>query len=153
MGLKTLPPRTREPHDVRTLSVTYYDGYHVAKHRHDWAQLVWARRGMMRVIVGSYIWLVPPTRAIWIPANTDHEFSVKGEVAFRTLYIADERSRTIEREAGALEVSPLLAELIQHILSEGMLDPNTPTQDRLAGVLVDLVNAAQSVDLMLPLPA
>ena len=129
MGLKAAPSRKREAHDVRTLSVTYYDGYHVAKHRHNWAQLVWARSGMMRVIVGSNIWLVPPTRAIWIPANTDHEFSVTGKVAFRTLYIADERSRTIEREAGAFEVPPMLAELIQHILSEGMLDPNTPAQD------------------------
>lgn len=153
MGLKISPPSKREPHDVRTLSLTYYDGCHVGAHRHGWAQLIWARSGIMRVTVGSSIWLVPPTRAIWIPAHTSHEFSAKGEVAFRTLYIADERSLAVERQVGALEVSPLLAELILHILSEEMLDPSTPAQDRLAGVLVDLINAARSIDLMLPLPA
>lgn len=124
--------------------MTYYDGCHVHAHRHDWAQLVWTRSGMMRVTAGSNVWLVPPTRAIWIPAHTDHEFSVKGEVAFRTLYIAHKRSRAVERQLGALEVSPLLAELILYILAEEMLDPNRSAHDRLAGVLIDL---------MLPLPA
>ena len=151
--MKALPPIKRDPHDVRTLSVTYYDGVHVAEHCHDWAQLIWARSGMMRVVVGSTMWLVPPTRAIWIPARTNHEFSAKGEVAFRTLYLAGERSQTVERQLGALEVSPLLAELILHVLTETMLDPYQPAHDRIAGVLVDLINAAPSIDLMLPLPA
>jgi AraC-like DNA-binding protein len=106
----------------------------------------------MRVLAGDQLWIVPPTRAIWIPAGTEHEFRVKGEVAFRTLYVAAERGACIDRPIDAFEVAPLLAELILHILSLEMLDPNLPGHDRLAGLLVDLVNAAPSVDLMLPLP-
>jgi AraC-like DNA-binding protein len=151
--LTALQPIKRDPHDVRTLSITYYDGVHVAEHCHDWAQLIWARSGMMRVVVGTTMWLVPPTRAIWIPAHTNHEFSAKGEVAFRTLYVAGARSQTVERLLSALEVSPLLAELILHVLTETMLDPNKPAHNRLAGVLVDLINTAPSIDLMLPLPS
>ena len=141
-----------EPHDVRSLSLTYYDGYHVGAHRHDWAQLIYARSGMMRVLTGGHIWLVPPTRAIWIPANIGHEFACRGEVAFRTLYVAAGRGAQVTRMIGSIEVSPLLGELIQHVLSLEMLDPQLPAHDRLAGVLVDQINAAPPIDLMLPLP-
>ena len=98
------------------------------------------------------MWLVPPTRAIWIPAQTEHQFSVKGEVTFRTLYVAADRSSAVSRNIGALEVAPFLGELILHILSLQMLDPHVPAHDRLAGVLVDLIDDAPAIDLMLPLP-
>ena len=142
----------KETHDVRSLAVTYYDGFHLGAHRHEWAQLVYARSGMIRLFAGSELWFVPPTRAMWIPADTDHEFSTKGEVAFRTLYVSPQRSRFVTRGLGALEVSTFLGELILHILSHQMLDPHVPSEDRLAGVLVDLLNAAPSIDFMLPLP-
>jgi AraC-like DNA-binding protein len=141
-----------DTHDVRTLSVTYYDGYHVGTHRHDWSQLVYARSGMIQLLADGRIWFVPPTRAIWIPADTEHQFSIKGEVAFRTLYVSRQRSRDVKLGLGALEVSPLLGELILHILSHQILDPQVPSEDRLAGVLVDLLNTASSIDYMLPLP-
>lgn len=141
-----------EVHDVRSLSVTYYDGYHVGAHRHAWAQLVYARSGMVRLIAGDKVWFVPPTRAIWIPADTEHAFSTKGEVTFKTLYVSPKRSGTVTRGLSALEVSSFLSELILHILSQQLLDPSVPSEDRLAGVLVDLINAAPSIDFMLPLP-
>jgi predicted enzyme related to lactoylglutathione lyase/AraC-like DNA-binding protein len=52
----------------------------------------------------------------------------------------------------ALEVAPLLRELIVHITAIGMLDPQRPEHDRLAGVLMDLISTAPEIDLMLPLP-
>jgi AraC-like DNA-binding protein len=143
----------KDAHDVRSLALTYYDGYHVGAHRHDWAQLIYARSGMMRVLTGGQIWLVPPTRAIWIPANTEHEFACRGEVAFRTLYVAAGRSDGVLRGLGSFEVSPLLGALILYIMSLEMLDPQLPAHDRLAGVLVDQINAAAPIDLMLPLPS
>ena len=141
-----------EPYDVRSLSLTYHDGHKVASHRHEWAQLVYASSGMMRVLADGHVWLVPPTRAIWIPAGMEHQFNVRGEVAFRTLYVAPERSQSVERNIGALEVSFFLGELILHIHSRQMLDPRLPSHDRLAGVLVDLINDAPPIDLRLRLP-
>ena len=52
----------------------------------------------------------------------------------------------------ALEVAPLLRELIVHIVSLGMLDPQCAEHDRLASVLMDLIGQAREMDLMLPLP-
>jgi AraC-like DNA-binding protein len=77
---------------------------------------------------------------------------MKGEVALRTLYVEPAHCRNLKRGLGALEVSPLLAELILHILTTGMLDPGVEEHDRLAGVLIDLIAAARAMDLSLPLP-
>lgn len=140
-------------HDVRSLAATYRDGHHVGSHCHAWAQLIHATSGVMRVRADKGVWLVPPTRALWIPPGIEHEFFVKGEVAFRTLYVAPARAGFVTRSVGTLEVSPLLRELILHILALQILDPNLPDQDRLAGLLTDLLNTAAAIDLKLPLPS
>jgi AraC-like DNA-binding protein/mannose-6-phosphate isomerase-like protein (cupin superfamily) len=138
--------------DVRSLAVTFRDGHHLHAHAHPWAQLVYARSGVMHVTAEGRVWFVPPTRAIWIPAGVEHEIGVRGEVALRTLYISAERAGGVKRNVEALEVSPLLGELIMHILAAGMLDPAQAGHDRLAGVLMDLIASARGVDLALPLP-
>ncbi len=154
-----------EPWDVRSLAATYRSGHRLPAHGHGWAQLVFARTGVMHVTAEGQVWLVPPTRAVWIPAGVQHGIEFRGEVALRTLYIAPARAASIvpsvnddgvrpatDRGVHTLEVSPLLAALILHVLSLGMLDPGEPPQDRLAGVLTDLLAAAPRLDLALPLP-
>jgi hypothetical protein len=79
--------------DVRSLGVTYRDGHRVESHRHPWAQLIYARSGVMDVSTNRRLWFVPPTRAIWIPAGIQHAIAMRGEVALRTLYVAPERSQ------------------------------------------------------------
>lgn len=138
--------------DVRSLAMTFRNGYATDIHTHPWAQLVYARSGVMNVTAGDLVWFVPPTRAIWIPSRTPHRIETKGEVALRTLYIAPSRAGEIKRGVEALEVSPLLAELVLHVLSRQMLNPLKPEDDRLAGVLVDQIAAAPAIDLALPLP-
>lgn len=138
--------------DVRSLALTYRDGHAIDMHEHPWAQLIYARSGLMHVTAGDRVWFVPPTRAIWVPPRTPHAIGFKGEVALRTLYIADARAAPIARTVEALEVTPLLGELIVHVLSLGMLDPTRADHNRLAGVLIDLVAAAPGLDLALPLP-
>ena len=106
----------------------------------------------MRVITDEAAWLAPPTRAIWLPAGLAHEIVMKGEVAMRSLYIAPDRAQALPATAQVLEVAPLLRELILHILGIGMLDTRKPEQDRLAGLLIDLLLQARPQDLALPLP-
>jgi len=141
-----------ERFDVRTLASTYPDGFALHSHHHQWAQLVYARSGVMHVATPGQVFFVPPTRAIWIPPEVEHRIDMKGEVAMRTVYLSGRRAARLPRSVGAIEVSPLLGELIAHVLSYGMLDPTIAEQDRLAGVLMDLIAAAPGVDLALPLP-
>jgi AraC-like DNA-binding protein len=152
---------THERWDVRSLAATYRASHRLSAHRHGWAQLVYARTGVMHVTVEDRVWLVPPTRAAWIPAGLPHAIEFRGEVALRTLYLAPARAAQVVRpdEAGGaaractLEVSPLLSALVLHILAIGMLDPAVPRHDRLAGLLTDLLADAPALDLALPLPA
>jgi AraC-like DNA-binding protein len=144
--------RPDEPFDVRSLALTYRAGHAVMPHRHGWAQLLHARSGLMRVVTGDQLWLIPPTRALWIPANVEHRFTVQSETSFRSLYIDDKRSADIDRGLGALQVTPLFGELILYIMSLAMLDPRDPHHDRLAGLLVDLIRQADAIDTLLPLP-
>jgi AraC-like DNA-binding protein len=144
---------TRDGFDVRSLAVTLRAGAKLGEHRHPWAQLVFACSGVMRVSTSAETWLTPATRAIWLPPGVIHRIEILGEVAMRTVYIAPERAASIPDAPTTLEIAPLLRELILHITRIGMLAPDRPEDDRLAGVLVDLIRQARREDLGLPMPA
>jgi len=137
---------------VRGLAVTYRDGHRLDRHTHPWAQLVYAASGVMRVATPDAAWLAPPTRAIWVPGGTPHEITMRGTVAMRTLYLAPAGDDPRLARCRAIEVAPLLRELILHIVRIGMLDGADEAHARLEGLLVDLLAAAQTAPLVLPLP-
>ena len=41
-------------------------------HEHELHQLVWSARGVVAVNVGDAHWVLPPTRAVWLPAGIRH---------------------------------------------------------------------------------
>jgi AraC-like DNA-binding protein/quercetin dioxygenase-like cupin family protein len=138
---------------VRGLSVTYRDGHRLDRHTHPWAQLVYAATGTMRVSTPRAAWLVPPTRAIWVPGGVAHEIEMRGTVAMRTLYLAPAGDDSRLDACRALEVAPLLRELILYVVRLGMLDGDDPAHARLEGLLNDLLAAAETAPLVLPLPS
>lgn len=148
-----MPRPVGDGFDVRSLAVTYREGHVLGDHTHPWGQLVYAKSGLMHVTAGQRLWIVPPTRALWVPAGQSHRIEFRGETALRTLYIANERTRSIERGVETLAVAPVLSEIILHILKIGMLDPGVKEHDHLASVLIDLVRAAPVEDLALPVPS
>lgn len=153
MGLTTRTTNAGDEFDVRSLAVTYRDGFTIGDHSHPWGQLVYGTSGVMRVLAGDTIWFVPPTTAVWLPPEKSHRIVMQGEVAMRTLYLAPHRSTGLEQNAVALEVSPLLRELILQILDMGMLRGQIDEHDRLAGVLTDLIARAPIGKLRLSMPA
>jgi AraC-like DNA-binding protein/quercetin dioxygenase-like cupin family protein len=147
-------PNARDPDGfpVRGLASTYRDGHRLDRHTHPWAQLVYAVSGTMRVATPDATWLTPPTRAIWVPGGTPHEIEMRGTVAMRTLYLAPSESHPRLATCRAIEVEPLLRELILHIVRIGMLQADDPGHGRLEDLLVDLLARAQTAPLQLPLP-
>jgi AraC-like DNA-binding protein len=138
---------------VRTLACTFYGGYHIEAHAHRWAQLIYAASGTMRVRAGRTLWIVPPARAIWAPAGAEHEIWARGDFAMRTLYLAPAIAAALPRDCRALDIAPLLRELILHSVSLGMLDDSEAAQAGLAGVIADQLATAQALPLSLPLPS
>ncbi|MBW8812293.1 MAG: helix-turn-helix transcriptional regulator [Caulobacterales bacterium] len=153
MSLTRQTPRDPDGFPVRGLAVTYRDGHVLDRHSHPWAQLVYAASGTMRVATPGAAWLTPPTRAIWVPGGTAHEIEMRGVVAMRTLYLAPADPGPRLTACRAIEVAPLLRELILHIVRLGMLRVGDPAHERLEGLLVDLLAAAETVPTELPLPA
>ena len=137
---------------VRGLAVTYRDGHWLDEHTHPWAQLVYAASGVMQVSTPQAAWLVPPTRAIWVPGGTPHEITMRGRVAMRTLYLARTGRDPRLKQCRAIEVTPLLRELILHIVKLETLDTKRREHARIKGLLVDLLAEGETAPLQLPLP-
>ena len=53
---------------------------------HREAQLVYAAKGTMQVTTPKGRWLVPPDRAVWVPARLEHSIDVLADIEMRTLY-------------------------------------------------------------------
>ena len=152
MSLTRQNARDIDGFPVRGLAVTYRDRARLDRHTHPWAQLVYAATGTMRVATPTAAWLVPPTRAIWVPGGVAHEIEMRGTVAMRTLYLAPAGEDPRLAGCRAIEVAPLLRELILHIVKLGMLDTDDPAHARLEALLVDLLAAGETAPLELPLP-
>ena len=137
---------------VRTYPVTFL--HDVTQRHHDarWHQLTFAARGHLEVITDDARRLVPADRAVWVPAGVTHTNVMRAPVSMRSLFIAAAVLADASARVRTIAVTPLLRELIQHITRLGALDSTQPAQARLAGVLFDLLAAAEDVPLDLPSP-
>lgn len=97
---------------VTAIAADYTHGYVTPWHSHRRAQLIHAVAGVMAVMTADSQWVVPPTRAIWMPGGTAHRVRMIGEVRMRTAYIRTEASPDLPAACAVLAVSPLLRELI-----------------------------------------
>ncbi len=148
-----LDRRGREIAQAATLSLEFADGHLVPNHFHPEDQLVFASKGVMTVRTEQGIWVVPPLRAVWIPANTPHSVAMSGLVSMRTLYFAPRRTRTLGKKCFVMNVSPLLRELILHACQFKKLKTSEPAQRRILDFLSDQLKSAHSIPLQLPKPS
>lgn len=147
-----LDRRGRETAQAATLAYDFADGHVIAEHFHPEDQLVFASEGVMTVRTGQGIWVVPPLRAVWIPAETPHSVAMSGRVSMRTLYFAPRRSKTLGTKCFVMNVSPLLRELILHACQYKRLHKNDPAQRRVLEFIADQLKEANSIPLQLPQP-
>ncbi len=84
-------------------------------HTHVDHQLAWAASGVLTVITDAATWVLPPTRALWIPAGLPHETGAESRATMRTLYIRPDLSPVSWAEPTPVAASRLLAELISYL--------------------------------------
>jgi AraC-like DNA-binding protein/mannose-6-phosphate isomerase-like protein (cupin superfamily) len=102
---------------VHLVARNYRKGVRLGTHMHREAQLVYAAKGTMQVTTPGGRWLVPPDRAVWVPARLEHSIDVLAELQMRTLYFdmawlkREQRSRSLDAEF-VVRVSRLLHESI-----------------------------------------
>lgn len=139
--------------DVLTLTRDYPTGHVISPHFHDRDQLVYASQGVMTVRTRRGTWIVPPLRAVWIPAKFAHAITMSGLVAMRTLYLKPRLASGLPRDCCVVNVSPLLRELILHSCVVQTLKKTIYSQRHLIHVLIDQLRAIQVVPLQLPRPS
>ena len=137
---------------MRTYPVTFPTGYRSKAHSHEWDQLTYATHGVMTVHTAKGVWVVPPHRAVWVPAGIEHTEEMSGRVAARSLFFVPGLSKSLPRDCSTVNVTPLLRELILQATRIGVLDRKLPTQARLIGVILDQLEALRTAALQLPNP-
>jgi AraC-like DNA-binding protein/quercetin dioxygenase-like cupin family protein len=137
---------------VASVSADLASGHVIPEHFHPEDQLIFASQGVMTVSTAQGIWVVPPLRAVWIPARTPHSVRMSGAVFMRTLYLLPGLVRTLPAKCVVINVSPLLKELILHACTFPRLNRKIPPQKRIMEILADELKAAPSVPLQLPNP-
>ena len=147
----------------------------VVPHRHPWGQLAVSTTGVVRLTVEHGTYIVPPSRALWIPPGVEHAVSVVENAELMTLYLHQPRGRfgpqlQGPRQAGAaldhtwqqcrvLEVSDLLRALVLELdaRADGGASPLTTAElareRRLSALVADELLRASPVPLGVDLPA
>lgn len=74
-------------HPMRVRARAIAAGMRVPPHAHAWAQLAYASRGVLRLATAGSTWMVPPSRAIWVPPRIAHEVVIVEDAYLRTLYV------------------------------------------------------------------
>jgi AraC-like DNA-binding protein len=137
---------------VRTNPLTLFFDYTSNAHAHDWDQLTYAASGVMHVHTDFASWLVPPHRAVWVPAGVRHTEEHHAPVSVRTLYFAPRLAKELPRECCMVNIPALLRELILRISRIGVLDRTRPPEAHLISVLLDEMVSVSDVPLQLPMP-
>src|SRR5205085_12246555 len=129
-------------------------GTRLPPHMHQESQLVYAAAGTMQVTTPKGRWLVPPDRAVWVPARLGHAIDVLADIEMRMLYFD---LAWLKREAHGkrlanefvVRVSPLLHHTILALFD----DRNDPER---TGLLVRLamkeLERAEDSATFIPVP-
>jgi AraC-like DNA-binding protein len=150
---------TREVTDAdliaRGYAVTHPSGTVVLPTAGGWDQLLYASSGVMAVETDGGdggTWVVPPHRALWAPDGTRYRIVMHGRVAVRTLYLRSELSGLPADRIQAVNVPPLVRELVIHAVVTSPLLADRPEDRRLVGVLIDQLRILPQAPLQLPMP-
>jgi AraC-like DNA-binding protein len=111
---------TRQDPELRQLTgPTYHALDHremVDWHYHDTQQLVYPSTGVLASTAATGTWIVPPQRAVWIPAGVVHSHQAHGPTHMRTLIFPATTGRDqgppLPAGPAVVAVSPLLREII-----------------------------------------
>jgi AraC-like DNA-binding protein/quercetin dioxygenase-like cupin family protein len=140
------------PRQVGAMAKDFPDGFFIAPHAHPRHQLIHASSGVMRISTPQGAFVVPPHRAVWVPADVVHDVRMAGAVAMRTLYITRDAVAAAPQECCVVAVSPLLRELILRATALPLLYDETGAEGRVMALILDELRVLPVLPLNLPMP-
>jgi len=118
-------------------------------HRHPVHQLAWTEQGVLAVSVADKTWILPPTRALWIPSSVVHSVKASRPSTMRGIYFRKRRCPIRWDEPTIVPVTPLIRELVMHLGGARLeRDARRHAQHVLLGLLTPL--SATTIDVPTP---
>jgi len=124
----------------------------VHEHGHGHGQLAYAAAGFLTLDADDASWVVPTDRAAWIPAGARHSLTTRVRSRLHMIYLPADAAPVLGRATSVVHVTPLVRELIAHIVGRGTLDLTGRADRRLVDVLVDQVRLIDVAPLELRSP-
>lgn len=130
-------PKTRQPlpRKITALVMPYRDGERTPWHLHEYGQLAFALKGVIRLLTPRRTWTLPPSRAIWLPSDIDHELHAVGDSEVCNVYIEPDTFPWPWTEPAAIATTSLVRDLAI-TLSAGGERYAPDSREALAGALL-----------------
>ena len=140
------------PRPIVAMAKEFPSGHFISNHAHSRSQLLYASSGVMTVSTEIGMWVVPPLRAVWVPAYTRHQIEVSGTLSMRTLYFDPLYYSGPSDRCCVIAVSPLLKELILYAVDLPRLYPLGGQEERALSVILDQISNMSTAPLDLQIP-
>jgi AraC-like DNA-binding protein/mannose-6-phosphate isomerase-like protein (cupin superfamily) len=137
---------------VAVLMDDYPSGFFDPAHSHTRAQLVYATAGVMILSTDDTSYIIPPQRAVWVPAGVTHEVRCRGRVRIRTLYVDGGAATGLPTACGVIVISDLLRELVLEACGLPVEYPLGGRDERLMLLIADEIARARSIPSRVPMP-
>jgi len=154
-----LPHRSTNPLDYQTvprpvaaMAKQFEAGFRIPAHSHDRDQFLYAVSGIMRIRTKAEAWIVPPDRAVYVPAGLRHSVAMRGEVDMRTLYIAPGAASGLPQAARVMDVSGLMRCLVLAMIEEPLLYDEAGRGGDIARLLLGEIARAKPLHFVVPMP-
>lgn len=122
-------------------------------HQHTKHQLMYATRGVVHALTAAGVWVLPPSRALWIAAGTEHALKVKRPAETKVLYVDSSASNILDHQkCTVVNVSLLVRELILACADLPWDYTINSAQSRLSLVLIDQLQTLNVAPVSLPNP-
>jgi mannose-6-phosphate isomerase-like protein (cupin superfamily) len=140
------------PRPLAGMAKDFVDGFRIEPHSHPRAQLTWAVTGVMTVTAARGTWVVPPNRALRIPAETEHSIRMLGAVAMRAIYVDPAVAKTIAGDCKVILVSSLLRALMLELVAAPLDYDLGGRLGRVEALFLDEIRALDAQPLHIPMP-
>lgn len=143
-------PTTRQPLDGAVhLALTSRE--RIDWHDHAEHQLIHPSQGVLQVSTSMGAWVVPPLRAVWIPAGVAHAHRAHGPTQLRSLAFDQSVNPLRVDQPTVLAVTPLLREVIISLTEDA--EATAQQRHNLEQVALDQLRRVDALSLHLPSPA
>lgn len=119
------------------------------EHHHEEHQLIWVGDGRTTATAGDRTWVLPPTRALFVPGGVPHDTRNRPPSTLHCLYVRPEACPLDWTGPTVVEMTPLLRELTLALAGTGV---HTAVAEPARALFFGLVQQLPDPGIVVPLP-